>query len=207
VEFYERVRQALKPDGVFSTWLSVSEMSEEGLEVVLAALAEVFERCDLRVMRGDYYMATCSSAPLAPRAYSALGAPRGLDSILAAGLTGLDLDRYFEDVRLSENLFATGRPTVTRQNTDDDPVLEYMIVRNKRRGPDWRSVFHEDRERFGVDPTRGLDPSDRERFAHRAEVFRRLATAIYRTDFAPVLRRDTLAAHAHRELLERTDGE
>ena len=51
VEFYQRVRRSLKPDGVFSMWLSATDMSEAGVRVVLSALRGSFEHCDLRFMR------------------------------------------------------------------------------------------------------------------------------------------------------------
>ncbi|NIV75267.1 MAG: hypothetical protein GWN37_10640, partial [Gammaproteobacteria bacterium] len=47
VEFYERVRNALKSDGVFCSWLSSANMTEEGLFTILAAMRRSFEFCDL----------------------------------------------------------------------------------------------------------------------------------------------------------------
>ena len=67
IEFYERVSEALKPDGVFCAWLSSWNMSEKGLQAILSAIHRSFEYCDLRLMTRGYYMTTCANQPVEPR--------------------------------------------------------------------------------------------------------------------------------------------
>ncbi|MFQ5946353.1 MAG: hypothetical protein ACE5NC_08905, partial [Anaerolineae bacterium] len=57
VEFYDRVAKALKPDGVFCTWLAVPNMSEKGIQTILSALRRNFRYCELRLQGRSYYMA------------------------------------------------------------------------------------------------------------------------------------------------------
>jgi hypothetical protein len=209
LEFYQRVRRALKDDGVFCTWLAVTNMSEAGVHVVLSALARSFEHCDLRLMEGDYYMATCSDRRLDPRGYAALDVDPHLDGVLRKSLPGLDLSWFFEDVRLSEDIFAVERPSVARENTDDLPVLEHLVVAAERRGVEWRNLFGHEAERFGIDPASGLAAFAADRLAHRAEVFRRFDEVLFEKVFAPILESDTAVAAAFVQLeeeRERTGG-
>jgi predicted membrane-bound spermidine synthase len=79
IEFYERVKNALVSDGIFTTWLAVPNMSEEGLLAILSALHKTFRYCDLRLMSPAYYTATCADQPIRERRFSDLrtsGSPR-----------------------------------------------------------------------------------------------------------------------------------
>jgi predicted membrane-bound spermidine synthase len=186
VEFYDRVRTALKPDGVFCTWLAVHELSERGIATVLAALGRSFESCDLHLLTGGYYMATCSNAPREPRRFSELPAQPVLTDALAEALPGFDLDTFFEDVYLSDNILANGIPAVDRHNTDDLPILEFLVVRSgrlKHRGLDPFLAYG---ERFNIDAV-GTARTDRDALVRRAMTFRRLNSAIYELVFEPLL--------------------
>jgi hypothetical protein len=205
LEFYQRVRRALKDDGVFCTWLAVTNMSEAGVRVVLSALARSFEHCDLRLMEGDYYMATCSDRRLVPRGYAALDADPHLDGVLRKSLPGLNLPWFFEDIRLSEDIFAVDRPSVARENTDDLPVLEHLVVAAERRGVEWRNLFGHEAERFGIDPARGLAMRAADRVAHRAEIFRRFDEILFEKAFAPILQSDPAVAAAFAQLEEKRE--
>ncbi len=188
LEFYSSVAKALKPDGVFCTWLSVGDMSEEGLNTVLSALRHNFRYCDLRILRGQYYMATCSNQPIHPRKFSELHAQNNLVNILQKGLRGLDLDEFFEDIRISENIFDHFDPNVPRENTDDYPVLEFMVVRSfqlKKMGTD---QFFKLQNLYNIDPVRQNELTDINRLVHRAAVFTQFAPDYFEHNFAPVLK-------------------
>lgn len=186
VEFYERVRAALKPDGVFCTWLAVHELSEAGIATVLAALGRSFESCDLHMLTGGYYMATCSNAPREPRLFSELQAQPVLVDALGEALAGFDLDTFFGDVRLSEDILANGVPEVELHNSDDLPILEFLVVRSGRLERKGLDPFLAYGERFGIDAV-GPARTDREALIRRAMTFRRLNSAIYELVFEPLL--------------------
>ena len=132
-EFYERVRSALKDGGVFSTWISSTDFTEEGLHTVLETIENHFAACDLRVMRGDYMMATCSDRPLRRRGVDELHGAEALLSVLELGLRSSDLTEFMDDVLLSENVFAGDFPRGNAPNTDDSPKLEFLL--SKRGAP------------------------------------------------------------------------
>jgi spermidine synthase len=190
LEFYDRVTKALKPDGVFCTWLSIGEMSEDGVKTVLAALRRNFRYCDLRIMRGSYYMATCSNQPIYPRRFSDLPAQSNLVSQLQKGLHGLDLDEFFEDIRISENLFDHFSPSVPWENTDDHPILEFMVVRSfqlRKMGVD---QFLKQQALFNIDPVRRDELKDVNRLVRRTAVFSQFGLGYFERNFVPILREE-----------------
>jgi spermidine synthase len=194
LEFYSRVARALKPDGIFCTWLAVGEMTENGMNVVLSALRHNFRYCDLRLMRGYYYMVTCSNQPIHPRKFSELPARGNLINNLKKGTNCLDLDKYFEDIRISENLFDHFNPSVPYENTDDHPVLEFMVVRAyqlKKMGTD--PLFRQ-LALFNIDPVRPNELKDTERLIHRAATFAQFGPGYFETYFAPLLNEEPSTA-------------
>lgn len=193
VEFYERVRGALRPDGVFCTWLAVHEFTEEGLDTVLAALGDTFRVCDLHMLTGGYYMTTCSDGELPARRFSELPAQPLLAAALAQALPGVDLDAFLGDLRLSENIFEHGAPAVSQPNTDDRPVLEFLLARQHRAGEYGLDPFLAFGERFNVDPVRAAELDGPEDLLRRAMTFRRLNSAFYELAFLPLLGREANA--------------
>jgi spermidine synthase len=188
VEFYERVAKALKADGVFCTWLSAGNMSNAGIQTILSALKHSFRYCDLRVMRRGYYMATCSNSPFRLRRFSELPAQPGLIRQLKVTLSGFDLDEFFEDIRISENLFEHFIPRVPQENTDDHPVLEFMVVRSYQLRKMEQDPFLNSQALFNIDPVRRHELGDYARLARRAGVFRVLAADYFDKNFTPMLK-------------------
>ena len=189
IEFYERVRRALKPDGIFSTWLTVPDMSEEGLLTILSALHQFFPYCDLRLMSPAYYMATCSRQRLHPRRFSELSAEPILVEQLQNSLGELDLDEFFVDTRISENIFEHFTPEVPRANTDDHPVLETMLVRRYQMRRMGREIFLERQASLNVDPVRLHELGDPARLYRRAATFYHLDRNYFQRNFVPLLKR------------------
>jgi hypothetical protein len=187
VEFYERVAAALKPDGVFCTWFAVPNMSEEGVYAILSALRKSFEYCDLRLIGPWYYEATCSNEPVRVRSFSEAVDDPDLIRELEKGLPGFDLDEFFEDVRLTDNVFERFEPEVERENTDDHPVLEFMVVRSYKLGVIGGDPFLDHPEQFGIDAVREHEAADADRFARRAGAFHLLNPWLFDKNFQPLI--------------------
>jgi tetratricopeptide (TPR) repeat protein len=190
------VAKALKPDGIFSMWFAVGDMSETGIQTILSALHQSFSYCELRLLRSSYYLLTCSNRPVSPRQFAELPIHQDLANLLQSGLPGLDLGEFFDDIRLSANIFDHFQPTVAEENTDDHPVLEFMVTRHfqmKRMGGD---PFIKQQALFNIDPIRGHQLGNPIRFAHRAAVFHRLGSEEggYLDNFNPVLMKDATIA-------------
>jgi hypothetical protein len=160
LEFYERVKKALVSDGIFTTWLAVPNMSEEGLLAILSALHKTFRYCDLRLMSPAYYTTTCADHPIRERRFSDLPAHPKLLEVLRFGLRSFDPDEVFADIRLSENIFEYFTPVVPHENTDDHPVLEFMVVRNFQRKKMGREFFLEQQALLNIDPVRRDESED-----------------------------------------------
>jgi spermidine synthase len=201
VEFYARVRRALKPDGVFSLWLSARDLGAEGLWIVLSAVRQSFPHCDLRLMRVDYYMATCAAQPIRPRPFAALLVQPELLRQLQRSAPEFDLNELFADHRLSEDVFAGLTRPVQRQNTDDFPVLEFQVTRADPRAGALDPLLAQ-AEAIGIDPTRGWDRNDPQRAARRAALFYVLAKPYYDRFFLPRLQTDPAAMAAFQRFME-----
>ncbi len=188
VEFYERVARALKPDGVFCTWMSVAEMSEQGVQVVLSALRRSFRYCDLRLLRDNYYMATFSNQPVKSRRFSELNAKPELVEMLQKCLMSFDLDEYFEDIRISENLYDHFVPSIPKENTDDHPILEFMVVRSHQLDGMGQDFFLQQQDLLNIDAVRQHELEEPARLARRAAVFHQFGIAHFKQNFLPFLR-------------------
>jgi predicted membrane-bound spermidine synthase len=129
LDFFEDVRRHLTPDGVYLTWLD-TRTGDEGVDIVLATLDEVFESCWIITLTPGYFLVACGleQVTLAPR-NPVEGQPeitrflmnqrRLRPELLPYGVIstrGLDL-RGSNDVPL---------------NTLDYPVLEFSIARLSR---------------------------------------------------------------------------
>lgn len=190
VEFYRRVAQALKPGGVFCSWLASENMSEAGLETVLSAMHQTFEYCDLRIIGRGYYMATCSAEPIRPRRFRDLPVQLNLVDQLQLGLDQFDLNEYFEDIRISDNIFEHYTPRVERENTDDQPVLEFLVVRGYQLEEMGDDPFLVRRQELNVDPVRLSEVADPERFLRRALTFYDMGADQFRASFLPLIKQD-----------------
>jgi len=157
---------------------------------VLAALRQNFEYCDLRLMTGAYYMTTCSNEPIRVREFYELPASLDLIDQLQAGLPLFDLGEFFRDIRVSDNLFLDYEPQVVRQNTDDHPVLEFMVVRNFLTENQGEDLFVTQQELLNIDPVRRDSLEDSAALARRAATFYFLGSSYFKQDLLPVLRAD-----------------
>jgi len=190
MEFYKRVVKALKPDGVFCTWLSAGNMSEAGLETVLSALRHNFRYCDLRIMREDYCMATCSNQPIRTRRFSQLPAQPILVKQLQNSLSGFDLDEFFEDIRVSDNIFDHFFPKVPQENTDDHPILEFMVVRDFQLGKMGSDSLLKRQALLNIHPVGQNDLNDAARLARKTGVFYKFGSGYFKQNFVPILKRN-----------------
>jgi len=197
VDFYNRVRKSLKPDGLFCTWVAVSEMSEEGMLTILSALRHNFRYCELHDMEARYYLLTCSNQPIrTKRRFSELVlTDQRLTKRLRHSLPGLDLDEFFEDILLSDNIFDHFTLKVPQENTDDHPVLEFMAVRAWNRGNMGSDPLTKYQDLLNIDPVRRDELKDPVKLARRAIVFWRISSKYYEKVFQPMLLKDPNCAY------------
>jgi tetratricopeptide (TPR) repeat protein/predicted membrane-bound spermidine synthase len=198
LDFYKRVKESLKPDGVFCTWIAAADMSRDGMMTILSALRHNFRYCELRLLRGQYYVLTSSNQPIRPRRlFSELPPDKHrLSRQLQQGLFGLDLDEYFIDTVLSDNIFDHFTPKVPYENTDDHPVLEFMATRSEDLGKSGGDPFSENPPLMNIDPFRGQDViKEPARFARKAELFWQLNSLFFEMYFQPALLKNANSAY------------
>ncbi len=190
VEFYQRVARALRPDGVFCTWLSTAEMSEEGVVLVLSALRKSFAYCDLTLLKDSYCQITCSNQPLHVRKFSELAAGERLVAELKRSIPGFQWDEYFEDIRISENPFAGYQPKVYRENTDDYPALEFCATERAFHDSKESDLFCQNQALFNIDVVKKGRGDNPERLVRRALAVDRAGAGYFRKSFVPLLESD-----------------
>jgi tetratricopeptide (TPR) repeat protein len=197
VDFYKRVSESLKPAGVFCTWISAADMSRDGMTTILSALRHNFRYCELRLLRGQYYMLTSSNQPIHPRRlFSELPHEHWLARQLQQGLFGLDLNEYFIGTVLSDNIFDHFTPQVPYENTDDHPVLEFMAARSEDLGKSGTDLFYDNPPLMNINPLQDLDiKKDPARFARKAELFWQFRSRFFEMLFQPVLMQDANSAY------------
>jgi len=195
-EFYEKVVKALKADGVFSMWLAWGNISKEGAESILSALRNSFRYCELRYVRGNYYVLTCSNEPIVPRRFSDLHAHPGMVMQLQNALPGFDIDSLFEDTHLSDNIFDHFEPDLQQANTDDHPILEFQLVRHLQTKQVSDNLFMTKQDLFNINVVNKLDLTNHADFARKASTFSWFGTASasYLNNFSSVLAKDAGAA-------------
>jgi spermidine synthase len=191
-EFYERVARALKPDGIFCTWLSYDEMSEPGVLLILSALHRHFKYCDLRVLENSYCQLTCSNRRLVARKFSDLPLRGSLGKELRNSIPDFDLDEYFEDILISANLFDHFVPEVPRENTDDYPALEFSAARGIQLNAMGENLFcrGEKQALLNIDIVRKDTTQDPARLARRARTFEKIGMSYFNVSFRPLLMKD-----------------
>ena len=170
LEFYRAVRRALAEDGVFVTWLAPNDMTARGLDTVLRTLSEVFATCDLWLLRRGYYMTACSAGQLAlsarPVDVEHFDADR--TRVMEQALGAIRVDEHFDAVRLSSDLFGklvSDWGASARVNTDDRPVLEFLVTSGDE-GARYDPIVSNP-TRYGIEPW-AIDKLGLERIASRA---------------------------------------
>jgi predicted TPR repeat methyltransferase len=190
VEFYERAAKALKPGGVFCLWLRAAEMSEQGILTILSALRHNFRYCELRVMKQSYYMATCYNQPIQTRRFSEMPVHQDLMEQLKTNLVGFDIDEFFEDILVSKNLFKDFSVNLPQENTDDHPVLEFLVVRAHQLQQNLTDPFLSQQGLFNINPIRSNEMLDSSRLARRAGAFWVIGSGFFDRNFIPFIGSD-----------------
>ncbi len=186
LEFFEMVKAALEPDGVYSTWFAPLDMSEEGLYTFLATLHQSFEHCNLAVLRFGYYFANCSDEPLTVA--TDVDYPIEVRTVLGRSITSMNLERYFRSIFISDDIFARIDLENRPLNRDRFPIMEFQIMRFDR------TTDERERSRADVvvyDPERlniaFADPQDTERFLDQASVFSQFHQPLFELHFREII--------------------
>ncbi|MEP6744934.1 MAG: fused MFS/spermidine synthase [Gemmatimonadota bacterium] len=130
VEFYQRIRSALAPGGVFGQWLHTYELDDELVLSVLGALHQVFpDYVVYQVGEGDFLIVASAEGPLAPPDWRVFDAP---------DLADLRCRTFPPTAGTMRALRAGGRALFAplfdgdrRLNSDFDPVLDLGAERRR----------------------------------------------------------------------------
>lgn len=202
-DFYHRIAKALKPDGIFSMYLVPPLLTNTGAQTILSALRKNFKYCELHLFRNGYYMLTCSNQPMRNLRFHELPLHEKLQKQLANQAQLFSFEEYFEDIRLSNNLFETYNPQEeVVENTDDFPIVEFLAVRLANLQKSSTDLFLTQQELLNIDPIRAHEIQDPERMARRAGVFYHFSQRYYKANFVPFFEKNPLFKEAFEKWLK-----
>lgn len=125
-DFLKAVRERLKPDGVYVTWLDW-RVGDRGVDIILGTLAEQFAECWISYLSSGYFLLACSNAPMQLHRYHEVVGNRTLGETFERDY-GLPL-RLIPYGLLSTEALALRSPGGAPVNTFDRPVLEFEMAR------------------------------------------------------------------------------
>jgi len=124
--FLEAVRERLRPDGVYVTWLDW-RVGDRGVDIILSTLAEQFNECWISYLSTGYFLLACSNAPMSVHRFEEVAGHPTLRETFASEY-GLPLALIPYGVVSTEAL-ALRSPGGAPINTFDRPVLEFEMAR------------------------------------------------------------------------------
>jgi spermidine synthase len=123
-EFFRRAKGALKPDGVFSTFIGLG-LNDVGVRAIAGSLKQVFGHCFGAHLNTGYFALTCSDAKLRPRDPAELLPESVRQSLARVPIGGMDLGTYLRGLFLHDDFLATV-DDAGLENTDDMPIVEFF---------------------------------------------------------------------------------
>ena len=131
-DFFADVRRRLTPDGVYMTWLD-SRIGEQGVDILLATMAQVFPHCRLAYVRSGYFLliASVNEPPRVWHPEAALQAEKLRDYLFKGHYLNPAWMPYAVIVPNAYTLI--GNPSAPL-NTLDRPELEFVIASLRNRG-------------------------------------------------------------------------
>ena len=130
-DFLGHVRQRLKPDGIYVTWVD-SRVGDEGIDITLKTISKQFKHCGLAAMKSSYFLLVCSQEPIRPHQPSIVA---DHPKVARHFMVEHDLNPvWFRYGLLTDDaLNLIGDPSVPL-NSLDLPSLEFSMTRLRQRG-------------------------------------------------------------------------
>ena len=183
------IEAALAPGGVYAGWFTLSDMSQEGVETLLATLSDRFEHCNLAILRAGYSFTSCSDQPLQVRDPEERPLTEPLRKALRHRLYGLTPEEWLRGIFVSDDIFAAMELQEVPRNRDDFPILEFLIMRQAHGAgqPVRQDPISSDPARWSLRIGRG---PGREGLLEQALVLKQLYPELYRRVYAEAVESD-----------------
>lgn len=160
-DFFSVIKQRLKPDGIYVTWMD-SRIGSHGTEIVINSLKQKFKHCAILFIKSGYFLLIASDDPV--RLQQANLADRSVE--LKKNLTGEHerIPRLLAYNLMSPDVFPMVADDAAPVNTIDRPELEFEIAHLKKEGlKEFReklvSEFDFDDIRAALEPAMQYDPA------------------------------------------------
>lgn len=199
-EFLQLAKAALKPDGIYCTWVSGVNMTQRGLDSLLATIASEFESCKMFALRAGYFFVACADGSIALKDYSAVAPPPEMSIELGKSIQ-IPLDEYFREILISEDVLRNFRAGGEILNTDDMPIMEYSLLDLSN----WKGGTERDSVR--LDPARYniIGAHDRPDLISRAVVLAQAYPGIFEKLYLDLLMRNEELGKAFKARIDALD--
>ena len=130
-DFLSHIRQRLKPDGVYVTWVD-SRVGDEGINITLRTISEQFKHCGLAAMKSSYFLLVCSQEPIRPHQPSIVA---DNPKVARHFMVEHELNpAWFRYGLLTDNALGLIGDSSVPVNSLDLPSLEFSMTRLRERG-------------------------------------------------------------------------
>ncbi|MFA6970846.1 MAG: tetratricopeptide repeat protein [Gallionella sp.] len=124
LDFFDKVKRRLRPDGVYVTWMD-TRIGSEGARIVLSTLKQRFKHCSVLFIKSGYYLLLASDNPVR------LQHPDLVDKSIALKTNLLQnkiIPRQLAYNVLTSEAFTAKAKFTAPINTIDRPVLEFEMA-------------------------------------------------------------------------------
>lgn len=129
IDFFERIKHRLRPDGVYVTWMD-SRIGSEGARIVLNTVKQRFSHCSVLFIKSGYYLLIASDNPVRLQHPDLVDkAPQLAINLLQNNI----IPRQLSYNVLTSEVFTEGARFAAPINTIDRPVLEFEMASLKKK--------------------------------------------------------------------------
>ncbi len=129
LDFFDKVKRRLRPDGVYVTWMD-TRIGSEGARIVLNTVKQRFKHCALVFIKSGYYLLLASDNPVKLQHPDLIQKSPILQANL---LQNRIVPRQLAYNVLTPDVFASTMPLTAPINTIDRPVLEFEMASLKQK--------------------------------------------------------------------------
>ncbi len=161
LEFFDKIKRRLRPDGTYVTWMDV-RVGSEGARIILNTLRQRFRHCSMLFIKSGYYLLIASNQPVKLRHpdWDERATPLKLDL-----MQNKIVPRLLAYNVMSSEVFTTDNRFDAPVNTLDQPVLEFEMasLRKKEFSDFQKQIFATlrlDDVASSIEPAMKYDPGE-----------------------------------------------
>ena len=129
-DFFNVVKQRLKPDGVYVTWMD-ARIGDKGVDIILNTIKHSFRHCALLYIKSSYFLLICSDEPVNAHDLPQFRPGQEIyDNLMREGI----IPEWLKYQLLIDDVLPLVTDAKVRLNEADYPALEFEMARLSGRG-------------------------------------------------------------------------